>query len=64
MLNQIEQCMIKKEINDIIFKYQFSKFNKSGGQQTFGMSIGINPLNVLKEHATVSHPFSNKPGKI
>ena len=29
--NPVEQCIIKKEINDIIFKYQVPKFNRSGG---------------------------------
>ena len=48
---------IIKEINDIIFKYQISKSNKSSGQQTFGMSIGINPLSYSERTRDLFSPF-------
>ena len=56
-------CMTKMKINDIIFRYQVSNINMSSGQQTFGMSMRINPLSY-SERTRDSHPFSNKPGKI
>ena len=61
--NPVEQCMIKKEIKDIIFKYQVSKFNRSGGQQTFAMSMGINPLNYSERTRDCFSPFLKQTGQ-
>ena len=62
MFNQMEQCMIKKEINDIIFKYQVSKFSRLSGQQTFGMSMGINPLSYSERTRDCFSHFLKQTG--
>ena len=55
--------MIKGDINDIVFKYQVSKFNRSGGQQTLGMSIGTNPLNYSGRTRHCFSPFFKQTGE-
>ena len=51
--SQVEQIMIKKEINDIIYKYQFSKFTKQQIQPFAMNNIGTN----ISNFATSSNNF-------
>ena len=57
--------MIKKNINDIIFKYQFSKFKRSSEQQapSFRINMGANSLSYLTITSICFSPFGNEQSR-